>query len=171
MSVAVYNHYKRLYKNLPETSTTKSQQISPDSFNGLLSTQQQQQQQQQRKFSKKIQALFIILSLICLGFVLNVGIPFYTLPLDSSNSNSPINNNPNTSDELRHGSSVLNNEKFDLKLEKSNILMLGPTGSGKTLLAQTIAKCLDVPFAICDCTTLTQAGTRREKRCCISFID
>lgn len=36
--------------------------------------------------------------------------------------------------------------------------MLGPTGSGKTLLAQTIAKCLDVPFAICDCTTLTQAG-------------
>lgn len=35
---------------------------------------------------------------------------------------------------------------------------LGPTGSGKTLLAQTIAKCLDVPFAICDCTTLTQAG-------------
>lgn len=36
--------------------------------------------------------------------------------------------------------------------------MLGPTGSGKTLLASTVAKCLDVPFAICDCTTLTQAG-------------
>lgn len=36
--------------------------------------------------------------------------------------------------------------------------MLGPTGSGKTLLAQTVARCLDVPFAICDCTTLTQAG-------------
>ncbi len=52
----------------------------------------------------------------------------------------------------------MDNEKVDLKLEKSNILMLGPTGSGKTLLAQTIAKCLDVPFAICDCTTLTQAG-------------
>ena len=46
----------------------------------------------------------------------------------------------------------------ELKLEKSNILLLGPTGSGRTLLAQTIAKCLDVPFAICDCTTLTQAG-------------
>ena len=46
----------------------------------------------------------------------------------------------------------------DLKLEKSNIMMFGSTGSGKTLLAQTIAKCLDVPFAICDCTTLTMAG-------------
>ncbi|KAL4227489.1 hypothetical protein ACF0H5_012933 [Mactra antiquata] len=41
---------------------------------------------------------------------------------------------------------------------KSNILMLGPTGSGKTLLAQTLANILDVPFAICDCTTLTSAG-------------
>lgn len=46
----------------------------------------------------------------------------------------------------------------DVRLEKSNILMLGPTGSGKTLLAQSIARCLDVPIAICDCTTLTQAG-------------
>ena len=43
------------------------------------------------------------------------------------------------------------------QLEKSNIMMFGSTGSGKTLLAQTIAKCLDVPFAICDCTTLTMA--------------
>jgi ATP-dependent Clp protease ATP-binding subunit ClpX len=50
----------------------------------------------------------------------------------------------------------LDNPAHELKLEKSNILMLGPTGSGKTLIAQTIAKCLDVPFAICDCTTLTQ---------------
>ena len=44
------------------------------------------------------------------------------------------------------------------RLEKSNIMMFGSTGSGKTLLAQTIARCLDVPFAICDCTTLTMAG-------------
>lgn len=57
-----------------------------------------------------------------------------------------------------NGSEVLEKSNHELKLEKSNILLLGPTGSGKTLLAQTIAQCLDVPFAICDCTTLTQAG-------------
>ncbi len=46
----------------------------------------------------------------------------------------------------------------DVELEKSNILMIGPTGSGKTLLAQTLAKVLQVPFAIADATTLTEAG-------------
>jgi ATP-dependent Clp protease ATP-binding subunit ClpX len=56
------------------------------------------------------------------------------------------------------GSDILDSTTYDAKLDKSNILLLGPTGSGKTLLAQTIAQCLDVPFAICDCTTLTQAG-------------
>lgn len=49
-------------------------------------------------------------------------------------------------------------DKNDVELTKSNILLLGPTGVGKTLLAQTLAKILDVPFAIADATTLTEAG-------------
>jgi len=48
--------------------------------------------------------------------------------------------------------------KNDVEIQKSNILLVGPTGSGKTLLAQTLAKMLDVPFAVADATTLTEAG-------------
>jgi ATP-dependent Clp protease ATP-binding subunit ClpX len=51
--------------------------------------------------------------------------------LDGSNNNNSSFNTNNT-DELKHGSSIINNDKYDLKLEKSNILMLGPTGSGKS---------------------------------------
>lgn len=51
-----------------------------------------------------------------------------------------------------------NGDGEDLEIQKSNILLLGPTGSGKTLLAQTMAKMLNVPFAIADATTLTEAG-------------
>ena len=49
-------------------------------------------------------------------------------------------------------------DKSDVELQKSNILLLGPTGSGKTLLAQTLARILNVPFAIADATSLTEAG-------------
>ncbi|XP_046373572.2 ATP-dependent Clp protease ATP-binding subunit clpX-like, mitochondrial [Haliotis rufescens] len=133
LAVAVYNHYKRIYHNLPVNTTNKQNtEVTvhdptryPNTFSprDMLhiavsgpgnplgpSLQQQQQQQQQQQ------------------------------------------------EETARRSDILESTSHELRLEKSNILMLGPTGSGKTLLAQTLARCLDVPFAICDCTTLTQAG-------------
>ena len=57
-----------------------------------------------------------------------------------------------------HYKRILLGDSSDIDLQKSNIIMLGPTGSGKTLLAQTLAKMLNVPFAIADATALTEAG-------------
>ena len=57
-----------------------------------------------------------------------------------------------------HYKRVLSGASSDIELQKSNILMLGPTGSGKTYLAQTLAKLINVPFAIADATALTEAG-------------
>lgn len=57
-----------------------------------------------------------------------------------------------------HYKRIMSEQENDVELQKSNILMLGPTGSGKTLLAQTLARVLNVPFAIADATTLTEAG-------------
>ena len=57
-----------------------------------------------------------------------------------------------------HYKRILASRNSEVELQKSNILMLGPTGSGKTLLAQTLARLLNVPFAIADATTLTEAG-------------
>ncbi len=57
-----------------------------------------------------------------------------------------------------HYKRIMATDTSDVELQKSNILMLGPTGSGKTLLAQTLARMLNVPFAIADATALTEAG-------------
>ena len=57
-----------------------------------------------------------------------------------------------------HYKRILTAKKDDIEVQKSNVMLLGPTGSGKTLLAQTLAKFLDVPFAIADATSLTEAG-------------
>ncbi len=57
-----------------------------------------------------------------------------------------------------HYKRIMSGKNLDVELQKSNILMLGPTGSGKTFLAQNLAKLLNVPFAIADATTLTEAG-------------
>ncbi|CAH2087323.1 unnamed protein product [Euphydryas editha] len=104
LSVAVYNHYKRIYNNVTSGSTTDAHHPLNHTHRDLLHL----------------------------------------------NHNSGASNGG--------GTEVLERNNHELRLDKSNVLLLGPTGSGKTLLAQTIAQCLDVPFAICDCTTLTQAG-------------
>ena len=57
-----------------------------------------------------------------------------------------------------HYKRIMSGRKLDVELQKSNILMMGPTGSGKTFLAQNLARLLNVPFAIADATTLTEAG-------------
>lgn len=127
LSVAVYNHYKRIHHNLPQVNTGAPQ--APADAIGRTD----------------------LLHISGIGHTItnstNTEIP--QKPNISSGSATPQNDS---------GSEILDKQNYDIKLEKSNILMLGPTGSGKTLIAQTIARCLDVPFAICDCTTLTQAG-------------
>lgn len=130
ISVAVYNHYKRIYNNLSQSQSNKphTSQSTPkdgDPEMGLISnmffsSHERFQQLKQQSLAQQ--------------------------------------ERQQNEDNRLSRSQILYTDKHDLKLDKSNILMLGPTGSGKTLLAQTVARCLDVPFAICDCTTLTQAG-------------
>ncbi|XP_046743996.1 ATP-dependent Clp protease ATP-binding subunit clpX-like, mitochondrial isoform X2 [Diprion similis] len=132
LSVAVYNHYKRIHNNLPMQNATP------------VSTTQAATQESNHPFTHRD-----LLHISSIGNSLGVGFQHVAPGADQQKSSGSQSNT---------GSDILDSKQHQLKLEKSNILLLGPTGSGKTLLAQTIAQCLDVPFAICDCTTLTQAG-------------
>lgn len=139
LSVAVYNHYKRINHNI----------LSQMCNNPPMSRQQNENE------SKIINSREFI----------NIPGTNPFGPLHLQNFHSPDSNlsPPERPQQFQQpsqsrGSLLLEGKQVDIKLEKSNILLLGPTGSGKTLLAQTVAVCLDVPFAICDCTTLTQAG-------------
>lgn len=137
LSVAVYNHYKRIYNNIP------SQQQTANHRQDMAVMEQGPQQ----SFTHRD-----LLHITGIGHSSSLGVGFqHSSPADSEHRRSAAGPNG-------MGSDILDSNSHELRLEKSNILLLGPTGSGKTLLAQTIAQCLDVPFAICDCTTLTQAG-------------
>uniref|UniRef100_A0A8D3DQI3 Caseinolytic mitochondrial matrix peptidase chaperone subunit Xb n=1 Tax=Scophthalmus maximus TaxID=52904 RepID=A0A8D3DQI3_SCOMX len=122
LAVAVYNHYKRIYNNIPAGS------------------RQQVEVEKQPSLTPRAAA--------------DAGISPHGNALGASMQQQASQQAP----QEKRGGEVLDSTHTDIKLEKSNIILLGPTGSGKTLLAQTLARCLDVPFAICDCTTLTQAG-------------
>ncbi|XP_037539492.1 ATP-dependent Clp protease ATP-binding subunit clpX-like, mitochondrial isoform X2 [Nematolebias whitei] len=123
LAVAVYNHYKRIYNNIPAGS--------------------RQQVEVEKQPSLTPRELLQIAGISPHGNALGA-------TMQQQASQQPL--------QEKRGGEVLDSMHSDIKLEKSNIILLGPTGSGKTLLAQTLARCLDVPFAICDCTTLTQAG-------------
>lgn len=136
LSVAVYNHYKRIYNNLPASSAaskTETGSVVDGQTHTAFTTRD-----------------LLHISGITHGSSLGLGI--------QGQPSSPTPHSTDADGQGTRGTDVLDASDAEIRLEKSNILLLGPTGSGKTLLAQTIARCLDVPFAICDCTTLTQAG-------------
>ncbi|KAL1776495.1 ATP-dependent Clp protease ATP-binding subunit clpX-like, mitochondrial [Sigmodon hispidus] len=137
LSVAVYNHYKRICNNIP---ANLRQQAEVEKQTSLTPRELEiRRQEDEYRFTKLLQI---------------AGISPHGNALGASMQQQVNQQMP----QEKQGGEVLDSSHDDIKLEKSNILLLGPTGSGKTLLAQTLAKCLDVPFAICDCTTLTQAG-------------
>lgn len=141
LAVAVYNHYKRIFNNMPasKASTEGGVEVHSQDLMHVTGLGPRDSVLGSRDLGVS-------------GFYHNHFSP-------EANAAPPMTENSRSSPQNRdRGGEILDGKGQELKLEKSNILLLGPTGSGKTLLAQTIAKCLDVPFAICDCTTLTQAG-------------
>lgn len=170
LSVAVYNHYKRIYNNispLPNKSQSNPESNIVDSHShGNFKPAFSHGRIKLIRIWHCHTHILDLFHITGLGHGNALGVTNFAhhLPNDSTVHTSPhAHSSTGTNDTSSRtagpkGSDLLENNQTELKLEKSNILMLGPTGSGKTLLAQTIARCLDVPFAICDCTTLTQAG-------------
>merc|ERR1719300_1576625 len=147
LSVAVYNHYKRIYHNIPVNK--KSDKYQTDLAADPAT-------------NRHLPSHRDLLHIAGMGSALGVGFnPNSPDPRTGQGQEEPAAGGAGPTPAPAapvHGSDILEATSHHLKLEKSNIMMFGSTGSGKTLLAQTIAKCLDVPFAICDCTTLTMAG-------------
>lgn len=128
---AVYYHYKRLRVNLPKESEKQDSQTTSS-----MNTSYEQRLKSMRSPKDFLQ--------------LAPGLHQTSLGIQENQKSTKTESTTDPFDQ--------DDDEEPIRIDKSNILLLGPTGSGKTLLAQTIAKCLDVPFAICDCTSLTQAG-------------
>lgn len=137
LSVAVYNHYKRIYNNVPTSTKQTAASSEGERAHQMYSSRD-------------------VLHMAGIVPGNTLGAPQGGASRDEQME--PTNRGGGKVKPKAITEAIENDKDSDIVLEKSNILMLGPTGSGKTLLAQTLARCLDVPFAICDCTTLTQAG-------------
>merc|ERR1711953_577459 len=172
-AVAVYNHYKRIYHNIPvnkkdqnrSQESLQEQTVHPTSGYPHQTTPQYPSQGPTgtgNQYNAVPGQLFPsnrdLQHIAGMGSALGAGFHPGGTPPQTSGSQGPSPGEENARSANTQGSDILDAKSHDLRLEKSNIMMFGSTGSGKTLLAQTIAKCLDVPFAICDCTTLTMAG-------------
>lgn len=172
LSVAVYNHYKRINNNILNAIA----QANESSNSNATKNQPQtgfSPQEGPEGLPTNSPPDFSSYKSSPLGITIQRDghppqrIEQYTVTMDQGDGlggySAEAHANPGrnaflTSQAQDRGSDILETSKNEMRLDKSNILLLGPTGSGKTLLAQTVARCLDVPFAICDCTTLTQAG-------------
>lgn len=173
LAVAVYNHYKRINNNISSALSQASENAAANSAKNQAAPEVLGPHEG-HEGSQNAATIFPGYKGSPLGVTIHRDghppqrLEQFTVSLDQgdglggysteAHANPGRNNSHLTSQAQSRGSDILDTSRNEMRLDKSNILLLGPTGSGKTLLAQTVARCLDVPFAICDCTTLTQAG-------------